>query len=69
MTPGALYLDLRRQLQRYTIGLYPHEILAAARSGILYEVRKGTDLWICPEGFYDQKLGLVTEPSASQIVV
>ena len=66
---GVLYLGLRRQLQRYTIGLYPHELLAAARSGILYEVRTGMNLWICPEGFYDEKLGFVTEPSASQMVV
>jgi CRISPR-associated endonuclease/helicase Cas3 len=69
MATGVLYLGPRRQLQRYTIGLYPHEILAAARSGILYEVRTGMDLWICPEGFYDEKLGLVTEPSASRMVV
>ena len=66
---GVLYLDLRRQLQRYTVGLYPNELLAAARSGILYEVRTGMNLWICPKGFYDEKLGFVTEPSASQMVV
>lgn len=66
---GVLNLKLRRRLQRYTVGLYLNEIRAAARVGILYEVRPGSNLWICPEGFYDQKLGFLTDLAPYQMVV
>jgi CRISPR-associated endonuclease/helicase Cas3 len=66
---GVLHLNLRRRLQRYTVGLYPREIQAAAQRGVLYEVRPGSNLWICPEGFYDEKLGFVMEPSPGQMVL
>ena len=66
---GVLYLELRHGLQRYTVGLYESEIRTAVRTGILYEVRPSSNLWICPEGLYSEKLGFVTEPSADQMVV
>jgi len=65
---GVLHRDLRRGLQRYTVGLYPREIQTAAQRGVLYEVRPGSNLRICPEGFYDQKVGFVMEPSPDQMV-
>ena len=65
---GVLRLNLRRRLQRYTLGLYEREFQAAAQRGAVYEVRPGSNLWISPEGFYDEKLGLVFEPSPSQMV-
>jgi hypothetical protein len=65
---GVLHLDLRRRLQRYMVGLYQREFQVAAQRGAVYEVRPGSNLWICPEGFYDEKLGFVMEPSPSQMV-
>jgi CRISPR-associated endonuclease/helicase Cas3 len=65
---GVLYLSLRRSLQRYTIGLYSSEVLKAAQRGIIYEVRPGSDLWICPEGFYGDEVGFVMEPTPAQMV-
>jgi CRISPR-associated endonuclease/helicase Cas3 len=65
---GVLHLNVRRRLQRYTVGLYPNEIQTAAQRGVLYEVRRGSDLWVCPEGFYDEKLGFVMGPSPDQMV-
>lgn len=66
---GVLHLRLRRRLQRYTIGLYPNQIYAGAARGVLYEVRAKLGLWVCAEGFYDEKLGFVPEPSAADMVV
>jgi CRISPR-associated endonuclease/helicase Cas3 len=65
---GVLYLKLRRGLQRYTVGIYEKEFRTAVARGILHEVRPGSDLWICSEGFYDPNLGFVTEPTARQMV-
>jgi CRISPR-associated endonuclease/helicase Cas3 len=65
---GVLHLNLRRRLQRYTVGLHPREVQAAAQRGVLYQVRPNSSLWICPEGFYDEKLGFVMEPSPGQMV-
>lgn len=66
---GVLHFKLRRGLQRYTVGLYEKEVHAAVRSGALYEVRPGSNLWVCPKGLYDEKLGLGSEPSAKQMVI
>ena len=66
---GVLYLKLRRGLQRYTVGIYEKEFRTAVARGILHEVRPGSNLWICPEGLYDSKLGFVTEPTAKQMVI
>ena len=66
---GVLYLKLRRGLQRYTVGIYEREFRNAVALGILREVRPGSKLWICPEGFYDPTLGFVTEPTARQLVI
>jgi CRISPR-associated endonuclease/helicase Cas3 len=65
---GVLYLKLRRDLQRYTVGIYEKEFRTAVARGILREVRPGSDLWICQEGFYDRQFGFVTEPTAKQMV-
>jgi CRISPR-associated endonuclease/helicase Cas3 len=65
---GVLYLKLRRGLQRYTVGIYEKEFRTAVARGILREVRTGSNLWICPEGFYDPNLGFVTEPMPKQMV-
>lgn len=63
---GVLFLDLRRGLQRYTVGLYENEFRAAVRTGAIHEAWSNSNLWICPEGFYDEKLGFVTEPSLTR---
>ena len=65
---GVLYLKLRRGLQRYTVGIYEREFRTVVARGILREVRPGSNLWICPEGFYDANLGFVTEPMPKQMV-
>jgi CRISPR-associated endonuclease/helicase Cas3 len=66
---GVLYLKLRRGLQRYTVGIRKKEFWHAVARGILREVRPGSNLWICQEGFYDPTLGFVTEPTAKQMVL
>ncbi len=66
---GVLHLRLRRSLERYTVGLYPHELMEAAAKGALYEVRPGSRLWICPAGLYSEKLGFVTEPTAKEMLI
>jgi CRISPR-associated endonuclease/helicase Cas3 len=66
---GVLYLRLRRGLQRYTVGIYERAFRMAVARGILHEVRPDSNLWICPEGFYDTRLGFVTEPTSSQMVI
>ena len=66
---GVLHLKLRRGLQRYTVGIREKEFRGAVAQGILREVRPGSDLWICPEGFYDPTLGFVTKPTPGQMVI
>ena len=65
---GVLHLNVRRRLQRYTVGLYQREFQAASQRGAVYEVRPGSNLWISPEGFYDETLGFVMEPSPDRMV-
>lgn len=66
---GLLDLKHRRGLQKYAVGLYRSELQSAAMRGFLYEVREGSGLWVCPEGFYDLKVGFTTEVSANDMVV
>lgn len=64
---GVLNLELRRKLQRYTVGLYEREFRKATSRGILREVRPGTEVWVCVEGMYDAEIGFITEPRTTLI--
>ncbi len=59
---------LMRSAQRYTVGLYPQEILAG-RQGAIAEVRPGTEIFFCLEGFYDGPVGIVLEPTEAAFLV
>ena len=65
---GILDIGLRRALQRYVVGLYAREFQEARRGGV-HEVRPGSDLWVCSEGFYDENLGFVTRPTPEEMVL
>ena len=64
---GQMTAELRLDLQRYVVGLRAHEFREATVA--LHEVRKGSDLWICIDGFYDEDLGFVLKRSSGEFVV
>jgi CRISPR-associated endonuclease/helicase Cas3 len=54
---GQLTGELRRELQRFTVGLQPWEF-AIARSNVLTEVRPDTNLWVATDAAYSERKGL-----------
>jgi hypothetical protein len=64
---GQLTWELRRRLQRHTVGLNPSEFVKA--KGVLTELRSGTDIWIAEDQAYDERLGLIFEPEPERYVV
>ena len=54
---GQLTADLRRKLQRYTVGLQPWEF-RAAQGTVLTELRKESDIWLASDTAYDEEKGL-----------
>jgi len=59
--------DLRRKLQRHTVGLNPSEFAKAA--GVLVELSPRSDIWIAAEQAYDDQLGLIFEPGPEKFVL
>lgn len=65
---GRLDKDLRRRLQRYTVGLQPWEFREAQKT-VLTELRAESDIWIASELAYraDKGLQLTISPEACVI--
>lgn len=59
--------DLRRTLQRHTVGLNPSEFKKA--HGVLEEFPVGSDMWIAADYAYDDGLGMIFEPKPSAYVI
>jgi CRISPR-associated endonuclease/helicase Cas3 len=54
---GQLNADLRRRLQRYTVGLHPWEF-QEARKTVLAELRPESGVWLAADSAYDREKGL-----------
>jgi hypothetical protein len=54
---GQLTGDLRRRLQRYTVGLQPWEF-QQAKTTVLSELRSESEIWIAVNPAYDERKGL-----------
>lgn len=63
---GLMTAELRRALQRYSVGLYPYEFEKA--KGVLSELREGSEIWLACEGSYDDTKGLKAELEAQDFV-
>jgi CRISPR-associated endonuclease/helicase Cas3 len=67
---GFLLPELRRGLQRYTVGLRPNEIAAARVARLerfrLRNTKTEQEVWICREGYYRRGFGIVLETSVSE---
>jgi CRISPR-associated endonuclease/helicase Cas3 len=60
---------LLRALQRYQVGLYPHEWAEAKRLGAIYQLGNDLDLWACMPSCYDPEMGLVVRaPDPAEFV-
>jgi CRISPR-associated endonuclease/helicase Cas3 len=59
---GAASLRVLRQLQSYTVNLWEHEFREAANRGILVRVAEDREIWRCPEGLYDERIGIKLDP-------
>ena len=55
-------LGLLRQLQPYTVNLAEWDFKAATQKQILVRVSKEAEIWRCPEGLYDDRVGINLEP-------
>ena len=64
---GQLTVELRRALQRHTVGLNPSEFQKAR--GVLCELTPGSEIWIAVDPAYDEQLGLVFEVGAESYIV
>lgn len=60
---------LLRSIQRYQVGLYPHEFAIAKASGVLYEVVAGSGIWCVSEASYCERRGLVMEAVPESFLV
>jgi CRISPR-associated endonuclease/helicase Cas3 len=56
---GILTSDLRRRLQRFTVGLHPWEF-EEARKAVLSEIRPDSNLWEASPAAYNSETGLRT---------
>jgi CRISPR-associated endonuclease/helicase Cas3 len=60
--------DLRRRLQRYTVGLQPWEF-RTARNNVLWELTNGSNIWIATDAAYSASKGLLTSVDPQTLVV
>lgn len=51
------YRELMRKLQRFQVGLYPHEFNRAYKKGLIYELWEGADIWVCLKEAYSKEIG------------
>ena len=69
---GFLLPELRKGLQRYTVGLRPNEIAVAGVARVerlkLRNTKTEQEVWICREGYYRPGFGIVLESNASEYV-
>jgi CRISPR-associated endonuclease/helicase Cas3 len=61
-----LTVDLRRILQRHTVGLNPSEFRKA--KNVLLELELGSEIWIAADYAYDENLGLIFEPGPEALI-
>ena len=59
--------ELRRRLQRHTVGLSPTEFNKAR--GVIEEFPAGSEIWIAADYAYDERLGMIFEPGAGTYIV
>jgi len=59
--------DLRRTLQRHTVGLNPSEFKKA--QGVLEEFDAENEIWIAADYAYDERLGIIFEPGPEAYVL
>jgi hypothetical protein len=59
--------DLRRTLQRHTVGLNPSEFKKA--HGVLEEFDAVNEIWIAADYAYDECLGMIFEPGPERLVL
>ncbi len=64
---GRLTADLRRRLQRYTVGLLPWEF-REAQEGVLSRLTEDCDVWIAGDAAYSEKKGLLTAADPARLV-
>jgi CRISPR-associated endonuclease/helicase Cas3 len=60
--------QLRRQLQRFTVGLQPWEF-RKAKDTILSELTDGSDIWIASDAAYSSVKGLQVSMNPNQLIV
>lgn len=61
---GQLTPDLRRALHRFTVGLYPWELLNAKMA--IYRLRPDSEVWVAADTAYNSEVGLQLEGSESE---
>lgn len=64
---GQLNADLRRRLQRYTVGLHPWEF-QESRKAVLAELRRDSGIWIAADSAYDCEKGLLISLAPDALV-
>ena len=66
---GARFLnaDLRRRLQRYTVGLLPWEFRKAQET-VLSRLSEESDVWIAGDAAYSERKGLLIAADSGQLV-
>jgi hypothetical protein len=65
---GQLRADLRRRLQRYTVGLLPWEF-SKARAAVLMPVGKDSEVWVAMQAAYSLEKGLQFSADSEQYII
>ena len=63
-----LNADLRRRLQRYTVGLPPWEF-RKAQDSVLHEMEKGSNVWIAGDAAYNAVKGLQISADVNGLII
>jgi len=64
--PLAKQVALMREAQQYSVNAFPHTIETLRNNGALNEIQQGTEIYCLDERFYNDDLGVTTEPTSSQ---
>jgi CRISPR-associated endonuclease/helicase Cas3 len=60
---GGGSLKVLRGLQPYTVNLWEQDFRTGVNRGVLVRVVEDREIWRCPEGLYDSRIGINLEPA------
>lgn len=57
---------LLREVQQYSVNVFPHEFKRLSEAGALFPVQSGTKIWFLDERYYSEEFGISMEPISEE---